>query len=299
MAGSRRWVGARYLPTQAALTAARTAANAIYVGPEVQALIDQQAGILLAEDRDYKTSFSYFFEAFEGFNSLGDKVGAVNCLKDMLMSKIMIGLVRASSEREHTERMGRTLLGRRSSCLLGRSTFAHSHSLFGDIDDSLVDASLVDASQTDDVMSVINGKHGVAFAGRDMEAMRAVAQAYKDRSLEAFEACTREYHHELVEDPFISRHLRNLNEAMLEQNLVRLIEPFSRVEIAHIAELIHLPVDRIEAKCVGTRERRKTDGRKLCWGRGPANGMEEWPKGGTGIRRSSRPLSSSSSSSGR
>ncbi|KAJ7553571.1 hypothetical protein O6H91_06G103700 [Diphasiastrum complanatum] len=183
----------RNLPkAKAALTAARTAANAIYVPPAQQGTIDLQSGILHAEEKDYKTGFSYFFEAFEAFNALDDP-RAVFALKYMLLCKIMI-------------------------------------------------------HQAEDVGGLISSKAGLKYTGVELDAMKAVAVAHAKRSLKDFEEALNSYKEQLEDDPIVHRHLSSLYDTLLEQNLCRIIEPFSRVEISHISKLISLPIEAVEKK---------------------------------------------------
>eukprot|EP00937_MAST-01D_sp_MAST-1D-sp2_P007932 g7932.t1 len=184
----------RNLPkAKASLTAARSNANTIYVSPRVQANIDMLSGTLHAEEKDYKTAYSYFFESFEAINAMGDAPLALDNLRYMLLCKVML---------DHVS----------------------------------------------DVMALLAGKHGIKYGGPELEALRAVAQARKARSLGDLDAALAKHGGALQGDKLIAAHLLRLGDELLEQNLAQLVQPFSCVEVARVAALIKLPLEKVELK---------------------------------------------------
>ena len=95
---------------------------------------------------------------------------------------------------------------------------------------------------------MISGKQGVKYAGKDIEAMSAIAAAASRRSLKDFEATLQTYATELQNDLLIKHHLHILNNQLLESNLIRIIEPYDCVEISHVAKLIEMPIGAVEKK---------------------------------------------------
>jgi 26S proteasome regulatory subunit N6 len=210
--------GLRNLPkSKAALTASRTCANAIYVAPGLQSSIDSMSGVLHCEEGDYNTAHSYFLEAFEQLDQLeGDgKVeegSALSCLKYMMLCKILDSLTKALK--------------------LSSQGGVGAKSNKADVD----------------ISGIISNKQGVRFAGKDIEAMSAIAAAASRRSLKEYESVTKSYHHELQDDILINHHLGILHEQLLESNLIRIIEPYSCVEIEHVAQLMEMPLPVVEKK---------------------------------------------------
>ena len=62
------------------------------------------------------------------------------------------------------------------------------------------------------------------------------------------QSALQKYAEDLTQDIIVHNHLQSLYDKMLEQNICRLIEPYSVVEIAHIAKLIDLPLQVVETK---------------------------------------------------
>ena len=60
------------------------------------------------------------------------------------------------------------------------------------------------------------------------------------------QAALKEYSEQLEGDAVVKRHLDDLFKALLEQNLIRIIKPYSKVEVTHLAELITLDATSVE-----------------------------------------------------
>ena len=109
------------------------------------------AGILhAAEDKDFKTAFSYFYEAFEGYDQINSSKG-FTALKYMLLSKVMM------------------------------NTYVHRMKWWLDY------WYFPSHFRPDDVNALMSVKLALKYSGRDVEAMKAVAQASKKRSLADFQ----------------------------------------------------------------------------------------------------------------
>ena len=62
--------------------------------------------------------------------------------------------------------------------------------------------------------------------------MKSVATASRNRSISELKETLNKFERELKEDSIISAHLNTLYNNLLEQNLLRVIEPFSKVQVS-------------------------------------------------------------------
>ncbi|XP_066993455.2 26S proteasome non-ATPase regulatory subunit 11 [Anabrus simplex] len=99
-----------------------------------------------------------------------------------------------------------------------------------------------------DIHHLLNTKLTLKYTGRDIEAMKSVAEATRKRSLAAFQLSLETYKDELENDEVIRTHLKTLYEDMLTHNLCRIIEPYSRVQVSYISEAINLSAHEVEKK---------------------------------------------------
>lgn len=101
----------------------------------------------------------------------------------------------------------------------------------------------------EEVTAILSHKLALKYCDSDdITAMRAIVEASKKRSLADFNQSFGKFRKELQCDPVVKKHFNSLSDSMLEKDLCRIIEPYSYVEIAHIASKIGLTQDKVEKK---------------------------------------------------
>lgn len=123
----------------------------------------------------------------------------------------------------------------------------------------------------EEVSIILSAKLALKYSGLDLDAMRAVAEAAKKRSLADFNAVCLIFNNfifvfmsytmfkllfqafgsfrdELQCDAVVKKHFNSLSDSMLEKDLCRIIEPYSYVQLEHIASKIGLTRDKVEKK---------------------------------------------------
>jgi 26S proteasome regulatory subunit N6 len=175
--------------SRAALTAARTNANAVYCPPELLGRIDLQTGLLHAEETDFSPAFSYFVESLDNFCLAQQHPLGKRALKYQLLCKIMLGA--------RLEELDALCAGK-------------------------------------------NARHYHPLEEREVQAMRAIGEAYQTRSIGRLESALDAYPDALGYDPIIQSHFAALYDKLLEQNILKIIANHERIHLATIAAQLHL-----------------------------------------------------------
>jgi len=86
------------------------------------------------------------------------------------------------------------------------------------------------------------------YVGRDIDAMKYLAMACKEGSLTEFKKVVNDYPKELHGDNVVGKTIDGMYNDMMEENLRRLVRPYSKVQTSHIAQKIDLPKEDVEKR---------------------------------------------------
>ena len=94
----------------------------------------------------------------------------------------------------------------------------------------------------EEVNNIVLSKQGKDYYGKEVEALRSIETAIREKSIKLLKENI-EKNREYFSDPVIRYHIDNLNNDLLEKNLIKIIKPYSVVEIDFVAKNIGLSYD--------------------------------------------------------
>ena len=99
----------------------------------------------------------------------------------------------------------------------------------------------------EEVNNVVLSKQGKDYYGPEVEALRSIESAVKEKSIKLLEDNINK-NKEYFKDKIIMYHINNLYTDLLEKNLIKIIKPYSVVEIDFVAKRIGLNYEEVNNK---------------------------------------------------
>ncbi|ESL11893.1 proteasome regulatory non-ATPase subunit 6 [Trypanosoma rangeli SC58] len=101
----------------------------------------------------------------------------------------------------------------------------------------------------DELFALLSSKNVLEYRGQDMDALRGVAEAYNKQDTHLFNRIIRENEGAaFLADEILQRRLTVMYNSLLERHLLKLLEPYSRVQISYLAALLRLDVEAVESQ---------------------------------------------------
>lgn len=105
------------------------------------------------------------------------------------------------------------------------------------------------SNSKEDFQNLLSGKFGLKYSGDShILSIKAVAEAHFGASVVALSRVFVEFKKEIEGDEVVNSHTKLLYENLLEKNLFKIIDSYTRVDIAYIAGKLSLEQGAIEKK---------------------------------------------------
>ena len=97
------------------------------------------------------------------------------------------------------------------------------------------------SNNKDDVNNLINGKFGLKYSGdNNISAMKQIADAHFKSSIVDLIQVFRNFNREIQGDEVVKNHTKILYDKLLENNLFKIIESYTKVDLSYIGQKLSL-----------------------------------------------------------
>ena len=105
------------------------------------------------------------------------------------------------------------------------------------------------SNNKEDLNALMNGKFGIKYStDNHVRSIKAVAEAHFGASVVSLTQVFRDFKKEIEGDEVVNSHTKLLYDNLLEKNLFKIIDSYTRVDIVYIAKKLSLDQGVIERK---------------------------------------------------